>query len=171
MCLEICGGAFSNSSGTFTSPNYPNNYPSYLDCVWDITVPVGRIVQLSFVSDSITEPQYDVVTVYDGINGTEIAQYGDVSIRKCPVDERQSVMSSVFRFSGQDFQTVESTGNIMRVIFTSDASLSYSGFSATYTTVSGKFCKLYGIVVKYHLYTAFTLSMYSCTISILDGNI
>lgn len=38
-----CGGVLVGSF-TFTSPNFPNNYPNNVTCIWSIVVPSGRIV-------------------------------------------------------------------------------------------------------------------------------
>lgn len=33
-----CGGFLTQSSGQFSSPSYPSNYPNNANCVWDIEV-------------------------------------------------------------------------------------------------------------------------------------
>lgn len=38
----------NGSSGTFATPNYPNPYPTYTKCIWIISVPAGKIVNLIF---------------------------------------------------------------------------------------------------------------------------
>ena len=54
-----CGGQLSltNSftSGTFTSPNYPGEYPHNVDCVWVITAPAGERIQLDFIEQFAIE--------------------------------------------------------------------------------------------------------------------
>jgi len=52
-CLfPACGGLLELNDGDppgyITSPNYPSNYPTNIDCVWIITVPNGEAVQLDF---------------------------------------------------------------------------------------------------------------------------
>lgn len=42
------------SSGSFFSPGYPASYVSGALCIWTITVPVGKIVKLTFEDFSIT---------------------------------------------------------------------------------------------------------------------
>ncbi|XP_048584181.1 MAM and LDL-receptor class A domain-containing protein 1 isoform X2 [Nematostella vectensis] len=36
-----CGGTITGASGTFSSPNFPSNYPDNAMCEWTITAPVG----------------------------------------------------------------------------------------------------------------------------------
>ena len=51
----------------FTSPNFPNNYDSNLDCSWTLSVKSGAIIQLRFHTFNL-EQGYDTdyVNVYDG---------------------------------------------------------------------------------------------------------
>ena len=59
FCLEeangICRSPYdgvesrlTGSSGTFFSPNYPTPYPTKATCIWQITVPEGKVVKLTF---------------------------------------------------------------------------------------------------------------------------
>ena len=60
-----CGGSLSGVTGTVSSPNYPNNYPSNSDCTWTITIPEG-IILLSFTNldvESNSGCTYDSVKV------------------------------------------------------------------------------------------------------------
>ena len=54
-----CGSQLSLSdtqtSGTFTSPNYPANYPHNVDCVWIITAPASERIQLDFLEQFAIE--------------------------------------------------------------------------------------------------------------------
>ena len=47
-----CGGSIrlvdDSSTSTVMSPNYPQNYPHNVDCVWVITAPAGESVQADF---------------------------------------------------------------------------------------------------------------------------
>ena len=43
----------TNRTGTFKSPGYPNFYPHGVDCLWEIRVPAGLQIRLSFDSFSI----------------------------------------------------------------------------------------------------------------------
>jgi cubilin len=46
--LSACGGDLQLSTGTFTSPNYPNPNPHGWFCEWRITVPEGKKIILTF---------------------------------------------------------------------------------------------------------------------------
>ena len=45
----ISGENLNGFNGFFSSPNFPNNFPQYSRCVWNITVPCGYIIKLSFL--------------------------------------------------------------------------------------------------------------------------
>ena len=59
ICLYFsgCGGDISGKSGFITSPNYPESFPAFSDCVWRITAPADRYMSFRFVE-------------FTGINGT-----------------------------------------------------------------------------------------------------
>ncbi len=39
-----------------TSPNYPNNYPPNLECVWIISAPATEAIQIDFMDQFYIEP-------------------------------------------------------------------------------------------------------------------
>ena len=39
-----------SKSGIVTSPDYPNKYPSYANCIWEIIVPDGTELNLIFLT-------------------------------------------------------------------------------------------------------------------------
>ncbi|KAI8487746.1 Domain first found in C1r, C1s, uEGF, and bone morphogenetic protein [Branchiostoma belcheri] len=43
-----CGGSLTSQHGVITSPDYPAPYPTDSDCTWNITVPQGHVVLLTF---------------------------------------------------------------------------------------------------------------------------
>ena len=45
-------------SGFFSTPNFPSNYPQYSRCTWNITVPSGYIIKLSFLYFRLEPNQY-----------------------------------------------------------------------------------------------------------------
>nr|BAU68232.1 hatching enzyme [Hynobius tokyoensis] len=114
-----CGQAFTNSSGTITSNNYPNNYPPKQQCGYYIWAPAGSKIQLKF-NDFSLEPdstwcQIDYLSIYDG-----------------PTEKDRMIG----RYCGtKPPATLVSTGNAMFLWFYSDDSIQMKGFQATYTYV------------------------------------
>ena len=50
LVAACTSGEYLNGfSGIFSTPNFPNNYPQYSRCIWNITVPRGYIIKLSFL--------------------------------------------------------------------------------------------------------------------------
>lgn len=63
LCSGVCAacGGFielnaNDPPGYITSPNYPQNYPQNIDCVWVVTVPNGESVRLDFEDEFYIEP-------------------------------------------------------------------------------------------------------------------
>uniref|UniRef100_A0A4W4F6Q8 Cubilin n=1 Tax=Electrophorus electricus TaxID=8005 RepID=A0A4W4F6Q8_ELEEL len=46
-----CGGVIHADSGTIKSPNYPQNFPSNIECSWTIIAHEGKHLVMSFASD------------------------------------------------------------------------------------------------------------------------
>uniref|UniRef100_F6PKM8 CUB domain-containing protein n=1 Tax=Ciona intestinalis TaxID=7719 RepID=F6PKM8_CIOIN len=96
----------TSTSQPITSPNYPNNYPNNVDCTWMITASDGMRVQLNLIRFS-TERSYDYLTVSDG---TQLARISGI-------------------YSNRIYTSV---GNTLTLRFTSDRSVTRSGFNATF---------------------------------------
>ena len=110
-------------SGFFSTPNFPRNYPQYSKCTWNITVPSGYIIKLSFLYFRL-EP-YQSIPCY---NGPEAR----VTVTNVASDDGYQP----FMLCGQSlFHPVYSVGNSVQVIFTSLRS-QYPGFNATYTAIT-----------------------------------
>lgn len=68
-------------TGTFSSPGYPQPYPSHTECVWNITAPQGMLIALHFQHFNVygwgSTCDGHFVTVYDVQNGqqTELATW------------------------------------------------------------------------------------------------
>ncbi|XP_054975111.1 deleted in malignant brain tumors 1 protein-like [Sorex araneus] len=107
-----CGGLLTQSSGQFSSPSYPNNYPNHANCVWDIEVANNDLVTVVF-SDVQLESNcnFDYVELYDGPYHSS-----PLLARVCSGDKGSYTSSS----------------NFMSVRFVSDGSVSRRGFLATY---------------------------------------
>ncbi|NXY42567.1 CUBN protein, partial [Ceuthmochares aereus] len=117
-----CGGYLKNSAYSFGSPtsNVTGRYEKNLDCVWIITAPVNKLINLTFTSfrleaQSLRTCRYDYVKLYDGDN------------------ENANLVGS---FCGSAMPApFLSTRNSLTVRFTTDSSVEREGFNATYTTV------------------------------------
>ncbi|NXH11671.1 CUBN protein, partial [Bucco capensis] len=47
---KVCSHHYSTESGVLTSPNYPNNYPVLTECIYTISVGLGRQLLLRFTN-------------------------------------------------------------------------------------------------------------------------
>jgi Zn-dependent metalloprotease len=115
-----CGGAtlLSDSSGSFSDGSGGSNYGNNQLCYWYISPPCANSVTLSF-SQFDTEQGYDGLIIYDDWSGTN----------QLAVLSGTSLPSSITSNTGK-----------MLVIFTSDYSLNYQGFSANYTSTGSAYC-------------------------------
>ncbi|CAG2189863.1 CUBN [Mytilus edulis] len=99
-----CGSrVFTSSTGSFSSPNYPHPYTNNLYCTYLIRVQSGQRINLAFTS-IITEDKYDYLQVFDGSR----------------VSDRR-----LLNFSGSidNASIIQSTGNVILVLFTTDGSI------------------------------------------------
>lgn len=51
MFLPGCGGVIHADSGSFKSPNYPQNFPANVECLWQVVAHEGNHLELSFNSN------------------------------------------------------------------------------------------------------------------------
>lgn len=125
-----CIISLSGLQGQFTSLNYPQGYPSNLKQIWEIQVPDGYGIKLSFTHIDIeTSPE----CAYDNLQILcDEASYP----RICGSMSREQ---KKFQFP-HEYHT---SGNWMRVTFTSDFSNEerYTGFAAYYTAVDVNECE------------------------------
>ena len=120
------GEVLTESSGSFSSPNFPNYFPNYIRCTWNITVPSGYIIKLSF---------HNFTLGYPSRNGSRL------TITNVWSDDGYHV----FHLFRDNPPPVYSLRNSSQLIFIS-LSGQYSGFNASYTAIiydSGKFT--YGV--------------------------
>ncbi|XP_066549033.1 CUB and zona pellucida-like domain-containing protein 1 isoform X2 [Amia ocellicauda] len=116
--VKSCGGSLDVPSGWFSTPNYPEVYPSNSYCVWHITVPAFERIELEFDQIQLEYSNgcvYDSVSVYNGPSTTS-PLLGVICW-----NENYSFMS---------------TSNSMTVVFRSDGSVTNQGFLAQYRTFS-----------------------------------
>ncbi|XP_042644221.1 enteropeptidase [Tyto alba] len=110
-----CGGTVElwEPNSTFSSENFPNNYPNQAYCVWYLHAEKGKNIQLHFQVFDL-ENIHDVVEVRDGRGPN-------------------SLLLAVY--TGQDpLPDVFSTTNQMTVILLTDKSATKKGFLANFTT-------------------------------------
>ncbi|KAM9277730.1 LOW QUALITY PROTEIN: enteropeptidase [Cariama cristata] len=110
-----CGGPVElwEPNSTFSSENFPNNYPNQASCVWYLNAENGKNIQLHFQIFHL-ENIYDVVEVRDGRGPN-------------------SLLLAVY--TGQDpLPDVFSTTNQMTVILLTDETATKKGFLANFTT-------------------------------------
>ena len=120
----ISGEYLNGFIGFFSTPKFPSNYPQYSRCTWNITVPSGYIIKLSFFYFRLEPNQYSPC-YYD-------APGARVTVTNVASDDGYQP----FMLCGQSLpHPVYSVGNSVQVIFTSLNS-QYPGFNATYTAIS-----------------------------------
>ena len=109
--------------GSFQSPNYPNHYPNWATCQWIIEIPPDIIAQkpiitLEFKNFNVemeSRCNYDKVLVYDG---------------------RESSNTLIRSLCGHNTSSaIYATSGRMVVKFTSDESVTKTGFNATFEFV------------------------------------
>lgn len=120
-CKEAgCDHKVTSTSGTITSPNWPDKYPSKKECTWAISSTPGHRVKLTFMEmdiESQPECAYDHLEVFDGRDA------------KAPV---------LGRFCGSKKpEPVLATGSRMFLRFYSDNSVQRKGFQASHGTECG----------------------------------
>ncbi|KHJ91025.1 CUB domain protein [Oesophagostomum dentatum] len=114
-----CGGVFSQSTGTISSPNYPDKYLPHMHCVYQIQVAWSKQVRLTFDNFDIEvvqndECSYDNVAVYESYISP--SDHGKLLGRFCGTMLPPTLLSSTYK---------------MAVVFSSDRSIAGNGFSAS----------------------------------------
>ncbi|XP_034943059.1 tolloid-like protein 2 [Chelonus insularis] len=115
-----CKYEITNPTGTITSPNYPDYYPSKRDCVWHFTTTPGHRIRLTFKvfeMESHQECAYDFIAIYNG-DSPDSHTLGKFCGTKMP-------------------HSIDATSNHMFMVFKSDMSVQKKGFSAVHSTVCG----------------------------------
>ena len=127
MAVADCasGTNLHELAGFIASPNFPNNYPQYSRCAWNITVPNGYNINVTFHFFQL-EPGHYSHCYYSG----PVAR---VTITNVATSNNYDP----FMLCGQSVPPpVYSVGNSIQVIFTSLHN-QYSGFIATYKAIEG----------------------------------
>ncbi|XP_074089539.1 scavenger receptor cysteine-rich domain-containing protein DMBT1-like isoform X2 [Macrotis lagotis] len=112
-----CGGVISKLSGSFSSPWYPKNYPTDVECVWVIHVEEKFRIELQIPSlklEDIYGCPYDFLEIFDGLQAAHL---------------------SMGRFCAGAELTFFSSLNKVTVVFRSDSMITNTGFYAMYNAI------------------------------------
>ncbi|XP_063211507.1 membrane frizzled-related protein-like isoform X2 [Chroicocephalus ridibundus] len=111
-----CGGPLTALEGHFSTPSHPQPYPHQQLCLWQISVPVGHVIDLHFHNFSLESHEdcsFDFVEVHDSA-GTGAA-------------------SLMGRFCGHQLPPIlTSSRHVMTILFVADEGVADDGFFATY---------------------------------------
>lgn len=113
----FCGGIYTQETGILQSPNYPENYPSDLNCSYQIVANRNQTIQLEWIDfefeDEILGLCYDKLMVHDGIIKSS---------------------NKISEFCGTNLpRNIQSRGHILTLHIQTDGFLSYKGFQVRYT--------------------------------------
>ncbi|XP_067876353.1 tolloid-like protein 2 isoform X2 [Heterodontus francisci] len=115
-----CGESLQDSVGNFSTPGFPNGYPSFSHCVWRISVTPGEKILLNFTTMDLFKSRlcwYDYIEVRNGY------------WRKAPL---------LGRFCGEKLpEAVISTDSRLWIEFRSSSNWVGKGFSAVYEAICG----------------------------------
>ncbi|XP_039203387.1 tolloid-like protein 1 isoform X4 [Crotalus tigris] len=115
-----CGETLQESTGNFSSPGFPNGYPSYTHCIWRISVTAGEKIVLNFTTMDLYKSSlcwYDYIEVRDGY------------WRKSPL---------LGRFCGDKLSNIlTSSESRMWIEFRSSSNWVGKGFAAIYEAICG----------------------------------
>uniref|UniRef100_A0A158R3Q9 Cubilin n=1 Tax=Syphacia muris TaxID=451379 RepID=A0A158R3Q9_9BILA len=139
---QVCGFTRKSRNGTIMSPQYPNDYPNNVACVWDISVPLGYRIILTFTRFAIQKSvgcAADSLTVlyFLKINITQEHQSrGTAPLLDYNFYYDQSALMEKLCGHGPD-HPIETESNRMRLEFRTDASVTDKGFLAQWNAECG----------------------------------
>ena len=131
------------STGEVTSPNYPNNYPNFLEKTQTIRVEEGLILSLLFTAFDIdtcsncdSSCRSDHLTITDG-DGTTLMEKSCGSL---------SIGDYVVIVGGQSIGSslpaaITSTSNIVKLVFITNRQHTRSGWSVSWIAVTPGECQ------------------------------
>ncbi|XP_055528454.1 cubilin homolog [Wyeomyia smithii] len=117
--LNGCGGILTRPSGTFSSPNYPKEYPINTQCHWTLSMPPGNVIELT-VSNFNMESSGNCR--YDGLSISNTEDFSQIITELC--------------HSQKEPVRLTSSGHMLYVKFFSDQTYTYKGFIASYRTIA-----------------------------------
>ena len=105
LFIGICKVHINKTNGVITTPNYPNNYPNYMDCLWTIQLHPAMLIPLVCDEIAIEKEEgcpYDYMEILegDGLHSTVIERHCGVLNRSLTVERNGSL--SIRFVSDQD---------------------------------------------------------------------
>ena len=82
LSFTACGGVVTSLNDVIQSPNYPNDYPNSVTCVWEVLIP-GKRIGLEFDYFQ-TQSSYDYINIYKSVstfNGKCIKRIENIKLR------------------------------------------------------------------------------------------
>ncbi|KAM3920257.1 astacin-like metalloendopeptidase [Leptodactylus fuscus] len=130
---NVCSSLLSSNKGVFSSASNPSNYPNNYNCSWLIRIPKNQVL-LQFTAFNVQSSpgcSADYIRVFDGPSRSSPLLLD----RLCGSGQMPSLVSS---------------GTVMLVELVTDSSVTATGFSASYSTVTcgGTFTAPTGTVVS-----------------------
>ncbi|CAL1544202.1 unnamed protein product, partial [Lymnaea stagnalis] len=116
-CVLDCNATTTNPSGQIVSPNYPNTYPKSNLCTWTLTG-TSNIYYVFSISDIDIEKNigctFDSLKIFNGTS------------------EQDSQLVMFCKRDDTTTNIVVSSTNAMHLVFRTDDSVQYRGFSGVY---------------------------------------
>ncbi|XP_066158935.1 cubilin [Euwallacea fornicatus] len=125
-----CGGTLMSSTGSITSPQYPEPYSKNAECIWNIFVNIGSKIKFIFSDldlESQTNCTMDYVQFFDGPTTSS---------------------KSVGKYCTPQMDFISSTSNEMTVLFRSDVSFQGRGFHLKYFILCDNTLTGYGGIIE-----------------------
>uniref|UniRef100_A0A7G3AGB7 Cubilin n=1 Tax=Lutzomyia longipalpis TaxID=7200 RepID=A0A7G3AGB7_LUTLO len=116
----ICKREVSSLGGVIESPNFPQNYPHSLNCEWIIRAPLGNKVYIEFLHFEVENGD-----ATDGEN--HVCNFDYVTI-----EEKIDQVTNKKKFCNHAPAPYTSQGEVVVVGFTTDISVSHTGFRLEY---------------------------------------
>uniref|UniRef100_A0A6P4EJQ7 Cubilin n=1 Tax=Drosophila rhopaloa TaxID=1041015 RepID=A0A6P4EJQ7_DRORH len=83
-----CGGNITSARGSLSSPNYPDSYPSNIECVWSIEARPGNALEINFEAMDIVRSEHcneDFLELRSGVQGQLLGLYCDRKLPESPL--------------------------------------------------------------------------------------
>ncbi|KAL1493429.1 hypothetical protein ABEB36_011486 [Hypothenemus hampei] len=110
-----CGGILTEKWGSIESLNYPNPYPSNIQCDWLITRPVGESISITFQIIDLEKDAYNTYDYIEIFNGR---------------DETYPLLGKFKHYAKA--MSIDSSSNNVFIRFKADSSFEGRGFYAMY---------------------------------------